>query len=70
MTKPELELLKNQLNLTDDEEIVFEQLSKGRSKIAVADKCIVSVSTIDNRIKSISAKLARLTKQSQEEWRC
>ena len=60
LTKPELEELRYQLNLTDDEEKVFNELSRGRSKITAADNCLVSLSTIDNRIKSISTKLKRL----------
>ena len=60
MTKPELEELKNLLNLTEDEEEVFNGLSRGRSKTRVADDCMVSTSTVDNRIKSISLKVARL----------
>lgn len=60
LTKPELEELKELLNLTDDEEKIFNGLSKGRGKIQVASDCMVSSSTVDNRIKSISLKLARL----------
>ena len=60
LNKPELEELKDQLNLTDDEEMVFCQLSKGRSNVTVADNCRVSSSFVDNRIKSISAKVNRL----------
>lgn len=60
MTKPELEQIKEQLNLTDDEEMVFVQLSKGRSKITAADNCRVSLSFIDSRIKSISIKVNKL----------
>ena len=60
MTKPELEELKEQLNLTDDEEMIFCQLSKGRSNVVVADNCRVSSSFVDSRIKSISIKVNRL----------
>lgn len=60
LTKPELEELKDQLNLTDDEELVFLQLSKGRSNITVADNCKLSERTVDNKIKSINLKIARL----------
>ena len=60
LTKPELEELKDQLNLTDDEEMVFCQLSKGRSNVTVADNCRVSSSFVDSRIKSISVKVNRL----------
>lgn len=60
LTKPELEELKELLNLTDDEELVFSQLSKGRSKVIVADNCGISPRTVDTRIKSISTKLERI----------
>ena len=60
LTKPELEELKDQLNLTDDEEMVFCQLSKGRSNVTTADNCRVSLSFVDSRIKSISVKVNRL----------
>lgn len=60
LTKPELEELKEQLNLTDDEEMVFCQLSKGRSNVLTADNCRVSLSFVDSRIKSISAKVNKL----------
>lgn len=60
LTKPELEELKDLLNLTDDEEMVFCQLSKGRSNITTADNCRVSLSFVDSRIKSISLKVNRL----------
>ena len=60
LTKPELEELKELLNLTDDEELVFCQLSKGRSNIMVSDNCRISISTVDKRIKSISFKLKKI----------
>ena len=60
LTKPELDELKEQLNLSDDELLVFDNLSKNRSQVTIADKCLVSVSTIDNRIKTINSKLNRL----------
>lgn len=60
LTKPELEILRERLNLTDDEELVFCQLSKGRSKVLIADNCGISTSTVDNRIKAIGLKLKRV----------
>ena len=60
LTNPELEKIKEEINLTDEEEVVFTHLSKGRSKIAIADRCMISVSTVDNRIKSINKKLCRI----------
>ena len=58
MTKPELEELEKYLNLTDDEEMVFRELAKGKSRTAIADKCLVSASTISNRIKNIETKMS------------
>lgn len=60
LTKPELEELKSLLNLTDDEEMVFEQLSKGRSKTMVADNCQISERTVGNKIETITRKIERL----------
>ena len=60
LTKPELEELQELLNLTDEEEMVFIVLSKGRSKTRIADDCMVSTSTVDNRIKTIGNKINRL----------
>lgn len=60
LTKPELDNLRVQLNLTDDEDLVFLQLSKGKSKVAVAENCGISTPTVDNRIKAINKKIARL----------
>lgn len=60
MTKPEIDRLQALLNLTDDEYAVFVELSKGRSKIAIADKCLISVSTVSNRISAIQSKVIRL----------
>ena len=60
LTKPELELLKERLNLTDDEDMIFCQLSKGRSNVTTADNCRVSLSFVDSRIKSIRVKVNKL----------
>lgn len=60
LTKPELERIQEQLNLTDDEEMVFLQLSKGRSKVMIADSCKISERTVGNRIACISKKIKRL----------
>ena len=60
LTKDELEEIRDALNLTDDEDIVFKELSKGRSKVAVASKCMVSATTLDRRIHAINKKLSRL----------
>lgn len=60
LTKPELEEIRERLNLTEDEEKVFLGLSKGRSRTRIADDCLVATSTVDNRIKAINNKLRRI----------
>lgn len=59
LTKPELEKLKEICNFTDDEEAIFNELSKGRSRVFIAEKCAVSCSTVSNRIKCIQIKVFR-----------
>ena len=60
LTKPELEELKELLNLTEDEEMIFKGLSKGKSKVSISTDCLVSVGTVSNRIKSIQNKVDRI----------
>lgn len=67
LTKPELEKLKENLNLTDEEVKVFDNLSKNRSKVMIADRCLISVATVDNRIKAIGNKIKRLDAIRKEE---
>lgn len=63
LTKPELEKLEELLNLTDDEAPVFFGLSKGRSKTRIAGDNMISMSTVDSKIKSINSKLQRILKE-------
>ena len=65
LTKPELEELKELLNLTDDEEVVFKELARGRSRVSVSDKGMVSCSTVSNRIASIQSKISRVRKGAE-----
>ena len=60
LTKPELEELKELLNLTEDEEMVFKCLSKGKSKVCISTECLVSVGTGSNRISAIQSKVDRI----------
>jgi DNA-binding NarL/FixJ family response regulator len=60
LTKPELEELKELLNLTEEEELVFNYLAKGKSKVSIADGCLVSVGTVSNRISAIQSKVDRI----------
>lgn len=60
LTRTELELLLNELNLTEEEEQIYKYLSKGRSKVYIADHCQCSIGTVSNRIAHINSKVERM----------
>ena len=60
LTKPELEELKEQLNLTDDEAEVFDMLSRGKSNISIADKLCLCERTVCRVSKRIKFKIERV----------
>ena len=60
LNKPELEGYRELLNLTEEEEKVFDCLAKGKNKTQTALFCNFSTTTIDNRIRTINEKLNRL----------
>jgi DNA-binding NarL/FixJ family response regulator len=60
LTKPELENLKNNLNMTEDQTRIFELLLKGSSRQMIADRLMVSPATVGNRIGEIVKKIKRL----------
>ena len=66
LTKPEVERLRDELNLTEDEEIIFNKLSKGKSKVSIADECLVSVGTVSNRISAIQSKVNRIISMEEK----
>ena len=68
LTKPELEELKDLLNLTDDEEMVYKRLAKGKSKTQISSECLVSISTVDNRIRDINYKLSKIRSGVSERF--
>ena len=60
LTKSELESVKGELNLSDDELLVFECLARGKSIVATSEQCKMATSTVSNKVKDIVAKLKRL----------
>ena len=58
--------LREQLNLTEEEELVFNKLSKGKSKVSIADECLVSVGTVSNRISAIQSKVNRIISMEEQ----
>lgn len=53
----DLQKIKEDANLTEDEEMIYNMLSKGKSIIQIADKMNLSTRTIDRRIRSMKEKL-------------
>ncbi len=60
LTKPELEELKEQLNLTESESEVYDMLSVGKSNTNIADKICVSERTVNRISQKIINKIHRL----------
>lgn len=60
LTKPELEELKELLNLTEDEEMVFDLLKKGYSRERIALNIAVSPATVGNKILAINKKIYKI----------
>lgn len=60
LTKPELEILKDNLNLTEDQLKIFELLVKGSGRDFISFKIMVSPATVGNRIAEINKKIERL----------
>ena len=57
LTKPELEEVTKNANLTDDEMDVFLMLSRGKSIKEIAFKQSVSTATVSRRIECIKKKI-------------
>ena len=57
LTKPELEDILENANLTEDEEYVFKMLSKGKSLEQIAFEHAISTATVSRRIESIKKKI-------------
>lgn len=57
LTKPELEEILENANLTEDEEYVFQMLSKGKSLEQIAFEHAISTATVSRRIESIKNKI-------------
>lgn len=64
-TTPKINYLKENLNLTEDEEIVFDMLSKHKTRIQIADRLQMSIRTVDNRVKDIKMKIQDLESESE-----
>ena len=56
----DLQKIKEDANLTEDEEMIYYMLSKGKSIIQIADKMNLSTATVSRRIKKIKSNIKKL----------
>lgn len=60
LTQSKLDDYKLRSNFTDDEEITFDMLSKGKTINEIATRLSVSTRTVDRRIADIKSKINQL----------
>lgn len=60
LTKPELEKIVTNANFTDEEQKIFELLTKDRCIAEIAVKLCVCERTINRRIKNIESKVSKV----------
>jgi len=65
LSKQEIRFYEEMINFTNDEELVLEMSSKGKSRIEMSDRLGVSVPTIDRIIKKIKRKVESHNAYSQ-----
>lgn len=66
LTTPRINYLRENLNLTEDEEKVFAMLSKKKSRQEISDKLRVSISTTDKLIRQIKGKIKMLEEDNKK----
>ena len=72
LTKPGLEEIITNANFTDDEQKIFDLLSKDKSITQIAIKLCVCERTINRRIKSIKSKISKVggcNGKNNTQWR-
>lgn len=57
LTTPKINELRENLNLTDDECVIFDMLAKNKSIIEISAKIGLSVATVNRRIRKIKNKI-------------
>lgn len=64
LSKEQSEEYKCKMNLTEDEEKIFDMLTKNYSVVKIADIMQMSTRTVDRRIKNIKLKMDSVTNKS------
>lgn len=62
LSKEQSNNYKNQMNLTEDEEQIFDMLAKNYSIVKIAGIMQMSTRTVDRRIKNIKLKMSVVDK--------
>ena len=62
LSREQSESYKSKMNLTEDEEQIFDMLAKNYSVVKVASVIQMSTRTVDRRIKSIKEKISVVNK--------
>lgn len=62
LSKEQSEEYKIKMNLTEDEEQIFDMLAKNYSIVKIASVMQMSTRTVDRRIKSIKLKMSVVDK--------
>lgn len=57
LSKEQSEEYKSKMNLTEDEEQIFDMLTKNYSVVKIASIMQMSTRTVDRRIKNIKVKM-------------
>lgn len=63
LTTPKINYLRENLNLTEDEEKIFNMLSKGKTIVEISMKTRMSEPTVSRRIRRIKDKILELEVQ-------
>ena len=62
LSKEQSEEYKSKMNLTEDEEQIFDMLTKNYSVVKIAGVMQMSTRTVDRRIKNIKLKMSIVDK--------
>lgn len=62
LSKEQSKEYKDKMNLTEDEEKIFDMLTKNYSVVKIADVMQMSTRTVDRRIKNIKTKMSVVDK--------
>lgn len=60
LTKPELDIILENANFTEEEEDIFKLLSRGKSIIEIAEHIMICERTVNRKVIKIKNKIGKL----------